>query len=141
MMICADVEEHLLESIDEPLPAAIRQAVDLHLGSCGHCAAFSATMRALDLQLAAAIPPVAAPPSIAAGVVARQRREKREALAGSLPDIIHLTGCAVATLLSALLLPVEAPVTLAAGAAFTCFTYVAMAIVRSSLEAVEQPDW
>ena len=52
-----------------------------------------------------------------------------------------ISGCTVATLLSAALLPVEASVTLAIGITFTCFTYVVMAIVRSSLEAVEQPDW
>jgi anti-sigma factor RsiW len=141
MMTCADVEDHLLEAIDEGLPGATRQAVDQHLASCGRCAAFAAKMRALDLQLASAIRPLEAPPSIAAGVIGRQRRERREALAGSLPDIIHLTGCALATLLSALLLPVEASVTLAVGVAFTCFTYVVMAVVRLSLEAVDQPDW
>ena len=141
MMTCADVEEHLLESLDDVLPVETRRAVDQHLGSCDRCAAFAAKMRAIDLQLAAAIPPLTAPPSVAAGVIARQRRERREALAGSLPDIIHLTGCAVATLLCALVLPIEAPVTLAAGIAFTCFTYVVMAVVRSSLEAVDQPDW
>ena len=141
MMSCADVEEHLLDSLDERLPAGTRRAVDLHLASCVQCAAFAAQMRALDLQLASALPPLPAPPSIAAGVAARQRQERRAELAGSLPDIIHLTGCGVATLLSALLLPVEASVTLAAGIAFTCFTYVVMAIVRSSLEAADQPEW
>ena len=47
----------------------------------------------------------------------------------------------MATLLSAALLPVEASITLAIGITFTCFSYVVMALVRSSLEAAEQPDW
>ena len=82
-----------------------------------------------------------APASIAAAVRQQVRRDALAALRDSLPDIIHFSGCGVATLLSAALLPVEASVTLALGVAFTCFTYVVMAVVRSSLEAVEQPDW
>ena len=47
----------------------------------------------------------------------------------------------MATLLSAALLPIEASITIAAGAGFTCVTYVFMAVMRWSIEAVSQPDW
>ena len=53
---------------------------------------------------------------------------------------MHLAGCSVTTLLSAALLPIEAPLTIAAGIGFTCVTYVFMAVMRWSIEAVEQPD-
>ena len=69
------------------------------------------------------------------------RKDRAATLADSIPDVIHLAGCAAATLVSAALLPVEASITLAAGAAFTCITYVGMAVVRWSLEVIEQPDW
>jgi len=81
------------------------------------------------------------PASIAVTVRARVRRERRAAIRESLPDVIHLTGCTVATLLSAALLPIEASVTIAAGVGFTCVTYMVMAVMRWSIEAAEQPDW
>jgi hypothetical protein len=140
-MTCAQAEEHLLDSIDEPLAAAVQRAVAVHVASCAGCRQFAAQLHAADAKLSMALPPVVAPASIAAAVRHRQREDRRAALAGNLPDLIHLSGCAVATILSAVFLPVGAPVTLAAGIAFTCVTYLMMAIVRSSLEAVEQPDW
>jgi anti-sigma factor RsiW len=140
-MTCAQAEEHLLESIDEPLPADVQQAIDRHAASCAACATFAARLRALDTQLVAALPPLTAPESIVTGVHRQMRKDRAATLADSLPDVIHLAGCAAATLVSAALLPVEAPITLAAGAAFTCFTYVGMAVVRWSLELAEQPDW
>ena len=140
-MTCAQAEEHLLDSIDAPLAATEQRAVDLHHSSCDGCREFAAQLHAVDAQLSMALPPVAAPASIAVAVHRQQHEDRRAALAGNLPDLIHLTGCAVATILSAVFLPVEAPVTLATGIAFTCFTYLVMAIVRSSLEAVDQPDW
>ncbi len=140
-MNCAQTEEYLLESMDEPLHGDMRRALDRHVSTCAGCATFAARLRAVDAQLGAALPPIIAPASIAAGVRRKQRSDRAAALADSLPDVIHLAGCGAATILSAALLPVEAPVTLAAGVAFTCFTYAVMAIVRTSLEAVEQPDW
>ena len=140
-MTCAQAEDHLLESIDEPFAADVRRAVDRHVSSCNSCATFAAQLRAVDARLVAALPPIAAPESIAMGVRRQQRRDRASTLTDSLPDVIHLAGCGAATILSAALLPVEASVTLAAGVAFTCFTYVVMAVVRWSLEAVEQPDW
>jgi anti-sigma factor RsiW len=140
-MTCAQAEEHLLESIDEPLPADVQRAMDRHVASCPACATFAARLRALDTQLVAALPPLTAPESIVTAVHRQMRKDRAATLADSLPDVIHLAGCAVATVVSAALLPVEAPITLAAGAAFTCFTYVVMAVVRWSLELVEQPDW
>ena len=140
-MTCAQAEEHLLESIDDPLPADVQRAIDRHVASCAACATFAARLRALDTQLAAALPPLTAPESIAVGVRRKVRKGRVSTLSDNLPDVIHLGGCAAATLVSAALLPVEAPTTLAAGAAFTCFTYVVMAVVRWSLELVEQPDW
>ncbi len=131
----------LLESLDAPLPVEVRRAVDLHVSSCAGCGALATGLRAIDLELVAALPPTAAPASIAAGVRRQQQSDRLSVLAESLPDVIHLAGCAAATILSAVLLPIEASVTLAAGAAFTCFSYAVMAIVRSSLEAAEQPDW
>jgi anti-sigma factor RsiW len=140
-MTCAQAEEHLLESIDGSLPAGVQQAMDRHVASCAGCAAFAARLRAVDTQLVAALPPLMAPESIALGVYRQVRKDRVSALTESLPDVIHLAGCAAATLVSAALLPVDASVTLAAGAAFTCFTYAGMAIVRWSIESVEQPDW
>jgi anti-sigma factor RsiW len=144
-MTCDQAETLLFESIDtEPALRAAdgsARALRSHLASCEGCAALAAQLSAVDARLSAALPPVFAPASLAEGVRRQVRRERLSALRESLPDFIHLAGCAIATVLSAALLPVDPPVTLAAGLTVTCFTYVVMAIVRSSLEAVDQPDW
>ena len=140
-MNCAQAEEYLLDAIDERLPADVRRAVDRHVASCAACATFAAQLHAVDTQLSAALPSIAAPASIAEGVRRQQRADRRAALVDGLPDLIHLAGCGIATVLSAALLPIDPQVTLAAGVAVTGFTYVVMAVVRSSLESVDQPDW
>jgi anti-sigma factor RsiW len=140
-MTCAEAEDQLLDSLDGRLPDQIRRALDGHVAGCARCAAFAMRMQAVDEGLVAALPPPAVPPSIAAQVRTRARRERLSAIGESLPDIIHLAGCGIATVLSAVLLPIEAPITVAAGLALTSATYVVMALVRWSLEAVDQPDW
>jgi anti-sigma factor RsiW len=140
-MTCLEAEEQLLEAMDGALAGPERQALDGHVATCARCTAFAASLRAVDAALTAALPQPVVPPSIAVTVRARVRRERRAAIRESLPDLIHLAGCSVATLLSAALLPIEAPVTIAAGVGFTCVTYAVMALMRWSIEAAEQPDW
>ena len=140
-MTCHEAEELLLESFDEPPVAVVRRALDAHVAGCRACSAFAARLRAVDAELAAVLTPPAVPESLSAGVRTRVRRERIAALAESLPDIIHLAGCGVATVVSAALLPFDAPITIAAGLGFTCVTYVFMAAVRWSIESLNQPDW
>jgi predicted anti-sigma-YlaC factor YlaD len=138
---CHEAEELLLESFDEAPAPVVRRALDAHVAGCRACSAFAARLRLVDAELAAALPPPAVPVSLAPGVRARVRRERIAAVTESLPDIIHLAGCGVATVVCAALLPFDAPVTIAAGLGFTCVTYVFMALVRWSIEATGQPDW
>ena len=140
-MTCDQAEELLFESFDDEPGAEARRALDHHLVSCVACTALAAKLQMVDTRLAAALPPIAAPASIAEGVRRQQRREREATLRESLPDIIHLAGCSAATLLSALLLPVQASLTIAAGITFTGLTYMVMTVMRSSLEAAEQTDW
>jgi anti-sigma factor RsiW len=140
-MTCHDAEELLLEALDDALAAPVRRALDGHLATCARCAAFAVEMRTVDAALMAALPQPAVPPSIAVNVRTRIRRERRAAFHENLPDLIHLAGCSVATSVAAALLPVDATATIAAGAAFTCVSYLCLAVVRWSLESIEQPDW
>ena len=140
-MTCHEAEELLLESFDEPLVLVVRRALDAHVAGCRACSAFAAQLRAVDAQLAAVMTPPAVPASLAPGIRTRVRRERIAALAENLPDIIHLAGCGAATVVSAALLPFDAPITIAAGLGFTCVTYVFMAVVRWSIESLNQPDW
>lgn len=140
-MTCDQAEELLFESFDDGLPDETRRALDGHLATCDGCSVLAARLHAVDAQLSAALPPLLAPASIAEGVRREQRRERLSVLTDSLPDLIHFAGCSVATAVCAFLLPVEVSTTVAVGAAFTCCSYLVMAVVRSSLEAVEQPDW
>jgi anti-sigma factor RsiW len=138
---CLEAEEHLLEALDGVLPDDVRLALDHHLSTCVRCTDFAARLRAVDAQLATAFRPTPPPASIAMTVRARVRRERQAAVRESLPDLIHLAGCTVITLLSAALLPIEASVTIAAGIGVTCVTYVGMAVMRWSIEAAAQSDW
>ncbi len=140
-MTCLEAEELLLEAIDDTLAAPVRRALDGHLATCARCAAFAVDVRAVDAALMAALPQPAVPPSIAVKVRTRVRRERRAAFRESLPDLIHLAGCSVATSIAAALLPIDAAATIAAGAAFTCVSYMCLAAMRWSLESIEQPDW
>jgi anti-sigma factor RsiW len=140
-LTCAQSEEQLLESLDDRLSEDVRRALDGHLATCARCAAFAVQLRAVDARLAAALPAAMPPASLAEGVRARIRRERRAAFNESLPDLIHLAGCSVATLLSAALLPIDAAITVGAGIGVTCVTYVFMAVMRWSIEVAGQPDW
>lgn len=140
-MTCQEAEELLLESFDEAPAPVLRRALDAHVAGCRQCSAFASQLRAVDVELTAALKPAAAPASLAPAVRARVRRERVTALTDSLPDIIHLAGCGVATAVCAALLPFDPRVTIAAGLGVTCVTYVFMAIVRWSIESLNQPDW
>jgi hypothetical protein len=140
-MTCQEAEELLLESFDEPAAPSVRRALDAHVAGCRGCSAFAAQLRAVDAELAAVLKLPAVPASLAPGIRARVHRERITALAENLPDIIHLAGCGVATVVCAALLPLDTPITIAAGLGFTCVTYVFMAFVRWTIEAAGQPDW
>jgi anti-sigma factor RsiW len=140
-MTCGEAEELLLESFDERLSPVVRRALDVHVASCHRCSVFAAQLRTVDTELAIALTPPATPAALAPAVRAQVRRERAAAMVESLPDILHLGGCGVATLVSAALLPFDAPITIAAGLGFTCVSYVFMAMVRWSIEAAGQPDW
>jgi hypothetical protein len=140
-MTCHEAEEVLLESFDEAPAPVLRRALDAHVASCRPCSAFAARLRAVDVELTAALKPAAAPAALAPAVRARVRRERIAAVTDNLPDIIHLGGCAVATVICAALLPFDRAITIAAGLGVTCVTYVFMAAVRWSIESLDQPYW
>jgi hypothetical protein len=140
-MTCHEAEELLLESFDEAPPPVLRRALDAHVAGCRQCSAFAAQLRTVDAELTAVLKPPAVPASLAPAIRARVRRERIAAVTDNLPDIIHLAGCGLATLVSAALLPFDPPVTIAAGLGFTCVTYVLMAVVRWSIESLDQPYW
>ena len=140
-MTCEEAEELLLESFDEAPAPVLRRALDAHVAGCRQCSAFAAQLRAVDVELTAALKPADAPASLAPAVRARVRRERITAVTDNLPDIIHLAGCGVATVVCAALLPFDPRVTIAAGLGFTCVTYVFMAMVRWSIESLDQPYW
>ena len=140
-MTCVEAEEVLLDSLDDDVAHDARCALDAHVASCGSCAEFAARMRAIDRQLVAVLPLPMPGPAMAGRVRDRQREERRNVLVASLPDLMHLGGGAVATLATAALVPVHTPWVLAIGILSTCVTYAMLAVMRMSLEAIEQPDW
>ena len=97
-------------------------------------------MRTVDAELDGRPAPAGRPASIARTVRARVRRERPAAVRESLPDLIHLAAAPWRPRRLAALLPDRPTVTIAAVSAFTCVTYVFMAVVRWSIESLDQPN-
>jgi anti-sigma factor RsiW len=133
-MDCAQVQEEMLDSLDEPPSAASLRAIDDHLDGCAACAAFAAKQRALDAQLMSSLVAPGLPDSFRPRLRDKVRRERMRASFDALPDLVHLGSCALATVGCALLVPIDAALVLGAGATMTMVSYAAMAALRSALD-------
>ena len=129
-MTCADVERALLEGENTAAIAA-------HLGSCAACARLADAQRTLDTWLSSALHPPVLDASFRPALYARLQPPLTLRL-DALPDVLHLASCAVITTTCAVLLPLEASLVLGAGTALTVTTYVAMALLRNSLDESTQ---
>src|SRR5207302_9025642 len=124
-------------SLVEPLGADQREAMDNHIATCGTCRSFAEIQRVLDARLAAAVPAARLSAGFRTSLKERMRRDPVSAWPDFLPDLAHLAGCSVATLVSVFLLPLPAGPVILAGAAFTGLTFFLQAVVRASLDGLE----
>jgi hypothetical protein len=137
-MDCAEIQELILESLDQPPAAAALaagQEVDAHLTTCAACAAFAGVQRALDRDLGVLLAAPAVPRTLRAGLRERIRREPPPPRSEALPDIVHFAAFGVATLLSAAVLPIAAPIVVGAGVTLAIAGYVVLSAVRGALES------
>ena len=131
---CARIQDELLDSLDEPVSPAVRQAIDDHLVVCPVCAAFATKQQELDQQILSNLHAPALSPSFRPALRQRIRQERLRVWFDALPDLVHIGGCTVVTCASALLLPVDATIVLGTGATLTIGSYAMMAVLRSALD-------
>ena len=132
-MECERIQEAILASFEEGMAAEGRD-VERHLAECPDCARFAAAQRALDGRLAASLVTPPMRPDLRRSLRARMANERTPAWRDALPDIVHFASWGTATLLSLLVVPLDAGVVLGGGATAALLAYVALTVARTSLE-------
>lgn len=138
-MDCFEAREAILDGVDDAAPDR-RHELDAHVSGCPACAAFARAQQVLDARLAG-LPAPELSPTFRTGLKREIRKDEMRALADALPDVVHLGSCSIATILCAMLAPLDAGAVLTAGAAATVITYLLMNLGRHALDRADQPDW
>lgn len=136
-MNCEQARVTLLDSLTEPVPAEVHLLMEDHIASCEACSRFAGVQRTIDARLTATVPAVSLSPGFRSSLRERLDHRQIPSWPESLPDIAHLAGCALGTVLLLLILPQYSRTVLLAGSGFTVVTYFVQAVVRSSVERLE----
>jgi hypothetical protein len=136
-MICEEVRKTLLDSLIEPVRAEVRLLLEEHIASCDACRQFEGVQRILDARLTAAVHPVSLRPGFRSSLRERLDHRHSPSWPEFLPDIAHLVGCALGTVLLLLVVSQYSGTVLKAGLGFTVVTYFVQAVMRSSLDRLE----
>ncbi len=137
-MTCHEAQEAVLASLDETLSALETAGLEAHLSGCDDCRDFRAAQVEMDRELSAALPPPELTPGFRAALRKQIRREPTRPWPDLLPDILHVGGCVVATLICALTAPVPIHVTITTGTLVTAASYLLQIACRAALEEVEE---
>jgi anti-sigma factor RsiW len=137
-MDCEKVQDQILEGFDEARSAAMEAELDAHLADCTKCAAFAASHKAVDARLSSVLVPSEPSPIFRSVLRKRIAMEAPRWWMDALPDIVHFVSWTAATLLCAVLAPLETSVVLGAGTTGALLTYVLLTIVRNSFEDLER---
>jgi anti-sigma factor RsiW len=132
-MTCADVERALIEGFDDATTAERQQAIELHLESCPSCMAVAVAQRSLDAKLSAAL----LPPMLSSSfrpALRRQITSSESLMTDALPDVLHLSGCALLTGFCVVTLPADTSVIVAAATFVTVASYVILTVMRNTLD-------
>ena len=132
-MDCTTAQDAIPEALAIRKPAMNRD-LGAHLATCVACASFAARQQALDAHLASALVAPDLSPSFRPALRARIHLERRRARLDALPDVVHFTSCALATIVCAVLAPANIAVIVSAGLTAALSTYVPLTILRESLE-------
>jgi predicted anti-sigma-YlaC factor YlaD len=137
-MDCPQAQEQILDSLAVPQTAASAADLDHHIAECDKCRCFFEVQQQLDLQLSLAISAPSLSPRFRQSVIENLRPQPYDLWPEFLPDRAHFAGCIFATALSIWILPFPAGSIFLAGLAFTLVTYFVQAVVRGSLESLEE---
>lgn len=93
-MRCADFEELILDSFDQPLPESAAARLRGHLSQCGACRRFHEAQKALDTALSANIEAPGLPAGFKQRVLGRIDATRVEPRVSFLPEILDFVGIA-----------------------------------------------
>ena len=136
-MNCEQARQTLLDSLDGSITAELRLAIENHIATCEACQSFAEAQRAIDVRLTAAVPAVSLSSTFRRSLQQKLNNPLVPSWPESLPDIAHLTGCAVAIAVLLLVFPQFSRVVVLAGTGFTAVTYFLQAVLRTSFETVD----
>ena len=132
-MECLDAQERILDSPD------VRAAdVNDHLSFCASCRGFAEIQWTLDRQLSALVPRHELSPAFRVALARRIRQESVSSWPEFLPDVAHLAGCVCAIALLLVLRTYPAGQVTMIGVAFTLLTYFIQAVLRGTVESLEE---
>ena len=136
-MNCREFEDWILESLDLRLDGRREGLLAEHVSQCDSCRRFQAVQHALDRGLVehCVTPPLDA--GLSAAVRHRAARESRGAIWDLAPDLLHLGGGAVCTLVTSWLLPGSSTMVLGVGLGLTVLTYLPYTFFRGAIEAAD----
>jgi hypothetical protein len=133
-MDCDRAQEIIIARFDDAAVPPVNGDLDTHVAGCPRCSLFADTQASLHARLAM----TCAPPEMSVSFRARLRRriaaESVMPRLDAVPDIVHFAACGIATATCALVLPLDATVTLLGGITAALLTYVLLTLVRTSLE-------
>ena len=130
-MDCSIARDAILDALATGTDSAELVA---HLATCADCGRFAARQRALDAKLTAALVAPDLSLSFRPALRARIQRERRRVWLDAAPDVVHVTSWVLATTVCAVLTPASMTMIVGAGAVAALSTYVALTILRDSLE-------
>jgi len=134
-MECARIQEELLESLIEPRPTATQALILEHLRTGTDCTRFAAIQTRIDEGLTAALGTPAMRPQLRALVRERTRqRPVSTQWPDFLPDVVHLAGCGIVTLVGVAILPFNPAIVIGVGLAATTLSHAALNAARAVLE-------
>jgi anti-sigma factor RsiW len=138
-MDCLEARDAILDAVDDAAAAGRRPELDTHVSGCPACEAFVRAHQVLDARLTG-LPRPDLSPGFRTRLKREIRKDRMRALADAVPDVVHLGSCGIATVLCAMMAPLDAGAVLSAGTAATLMTYLLMNLVRYSLDRADQPD-
>jgi len=136
-MNCEQVRQTLLDSLDGPITAELRLLIENHIATCEACRRFAEVQRTIDVRLTAAVPVASLSSGFRRSLQQKLNYPLVPSWPESLPDVAHLAGCGLAIVLLLFVMPQYSRTVLLAGAGFTAITYFLQAVLRSSLENLE----
>jgi hypothetical protein len=137
-MFCRSAEEMIIEHLDHPLDEDRRQSLLQHLSACDACRRFQQVQKELDVALMEHFTIPVASLDFNKRLMQKIAEEERSILWDILPDLLHISGGLLTTLVCIWLLPFSRHLILSVGLGGTLLSYLLQILLRLHLEELER---